>query len=150
MNRLHCALAFTLFAAAGCGGGAEFGSDRPATVDAEGVVTLNGEGVEGATVVLAPEFSGANAYTASAVSTSGGAFTLMAFPPDEGVVPGDYRVGVTKMESTGPTEPSASHEEAPPATSKNLLPEKFADPNASGLKVTIPAGGTTDLKIELK
>jgi len=120
-------------------------------VSGEGVLTFKGDPVEGATVVLAPEFPGATAYTASAITQSDGSFTLSAFPPDEGVVPGTYLVGVSKVEAPAAgAQPADSHEEYVPVETKNLLPAKYSDPNSSGLKLEIPAEGVTDLKLELQ
>ena len=139
--------------AIGCSGRSDdqWTEDRPATVPAKGVLTYKGQGVEGATVILAPESTGPEAYGASAATGSGGEFSLATFPPDEGAVPGRYRVGVTKFEAPQTAEPAASHEEAATvAPPKALLPEKYADPAKSGLTIEIPEGGKTDIKIELQ
>lgn len=150
MNRSHWILV-AIVAIAGCGGST--GADnRPETATGEGVLSFKGDPVEGATVVLAPEFPGATAYTASAITESDGSFTLSSFPPDEGVVPGTYLVGVSKVEAStaAAAEPAGGHEEYVPVETKNLLPAKYSDPNSSGLKIEIPAGGASDLKLDLQ
>jgi len=144
---------------AGCSGGQDAWSQKlPATVPAEGIVLLDGQPVEGASIVLDPVAPAKHA--ASAVTSSGGKFELKAFPSKEGAVPGSYQVGITKQVSTGqgaawkPKEfgEDAGHaEKSPPPTEwKNALPEKYETAQTSGLTVVIPEGGTSKLKIELK
>ncbi|MBA3312591.1 MAG: hypothetical protein M3552_06080 [Planctomycetota bacterium] len=138
---------------AGCGGGSdEWTEKRPATAPAEGKLTYKGEGVEGATVLLVPDAAGGEVYGASAVTRSGGAFALAAWPPQTGVVPGKYKVAVSKKVMPEMSEvPADSHDSdntAPPA--KNMLPEQYGDPNKSGLTLEVPATGKTDILLELK
>ncbi|HEX6986040.1 MAG TPA: carboxypeptidase-like regulatory domain-containing protein [Planctomycetaceae bacterium] len=145
-------LTIGLVAAAGCGGGEdEWEAKRPDTVPASGVVTYKGEPVEGATIVFAPATPGPDAYSASGTSEAGGEFSVYAFEPGEGAVPGKYNVAVTKLE-TAPQQELAEgqHDEGTPPPPKHLLPEKYADPTKSGITVEIPAEGTEDLKIELQ
>jgi hypothetical protein len=142
-----------VLAAAGCGGGDdEWTAKRPATVPASGTLTYKGAAVEGATVILAPANPKAGeSYGASAVTGSDGSFEFAAFPPETGAVPGQYKVGVTKVESTQAAAPQeGAHQETALPPPKNLLPEQYADPAKSGITVDIPAGGKTDIKIELK
>ena len=157
---IRCAaVSALLLLLAGCSDGEdEWTRELPETVPAGGVVLLDGKPVEGATVVFAPAPPGK--YPATAVTSSDGEFELKAFPSKEGAVPGSYQAGVTKNVETGagkPKDPSfygldAEHaEEAPPPIEyKNVLPQQYADPASSGLTVEIPAGGTSELKIELK
>jgi hypothetical protein len=154
VQRISSIAVVALLAAAGCGGGGEdeWAAKRPATVPASGTLTFNGEGVEGATVILAPaNATGGEVYGASAVTGSGGSFEFSAFPPEPGAVPGQYQVGVTKVESqqaAAPAEGAHSDTSLPPP--KNLLPEQFSDPTKSGITLEIPAGGKTDIKLDLK
>lgn len=156
-------LGFTIAAAAaawflcGCSGAPDkWMENLPDTVPAEGVLLLDGQGVEGAAIVLSPNDPGG--YAASAISGSGGRFRLQAFPTKEGAVPGSYQVVVTKNEQsdTGAWKPEdfgedAAHaaESPPPSTLKNVLPAQFADAKTSGVSVTIPPDGSSDLTIDL-
>lgn len=151
MKRIIVIAAIALLAA-GCGGGEdEWAAKRPETVPASGTLTFNGKGVEGATVILAPESPvGGEVYGASAVTESGGSFEFSAFPPETGAVPGKYKVGVTKVESQQAAAPAGAHSDTSLPPPRNLLPELFADPQKSGITLEIPVEGKTDIKIDLK
>jgi len=145
--RQRAALIIAAALLSGCGSADDkWKSDRPKVAPAEGVVTFQGAPIEGATIVFSPA-SGKNA--ASGITRSGGRFSLSAFPPDAGAVPGQYTVSIVKREQ--PAAPStASHDQAAPETSpKSLLPEKYSAPETSGLTADIPAEGKKDLKFEL-
>jgi hypothetical protein len=127
-------------------------------VPAKGIVLLDGQPLEGASVVFAPVAPGTHA--ASAVTGSGGKFELKAFPSKAGAVPGSYQVGLQKTVEAGRGEPlnpkefgvDAGHaEKAPPPTLyKSLVPEQYENAATSGLTAVIPDAGISDLKIELK
>jgi len=150
MIRRH-ALMVLLLAAAGCGGD-QWVEGRPKTVSAKGTLTLNGAPVDGATIVLSPaEAALGQGTSASALTASDGSFSLSAFPPNDGAVPGKYFASVTKKENPPVQAPAAgSHDEKAPPPPKDLLPKKFSDAKTSGLVVEIPPDGKTDIKIELK
>jgi hypothetical protein len=141
----------------GCSGAPDkWMENLPDTVPAEGVLLLDGKAVEGAAIVLSPNDPGG--FAASAISGSSGRFRLQAFPTKEGAVPGSYRVVVTKNEPSGsgawkPEDfgEDAAHAAAspPPSSMKNVLPARFADPKSSGVAVTIPPDGASDLTIDL-
>jgi hypothetical protein len=144
---------------AGCfGGGDQWTKDLPETVNASGVVLLNGQPVENATVVFAPVEPGT--HPAKARTNKKGEFTADAFPSKGGAVPGTYQVAVSKTIETTMTYPAfnpgedAEHAEAAGPTQgvgwKNVLPQQYANPFNSGLEVVIPPEGTKDIKIELK
>ncbi len=126
--------------------------EGPKTVTAEGIVTLNGTPVEGATIV----FIGDNGeYSAHGISDESGAFSLDSFEYKTGAVPGSYKVVVTKtVEITeGDAKPMKGEEakhagEGEQLGIKNDLPAKYENP-ANGLAFVIPEDGTTDLSVEL-
>jgi len=138
-----------LASVAGCGGGADDAAkrNRPKVVPAQGIVTYKGSPVTGATVVFSPT-AGTNA--ASALTDSSGRFSMSAFPPDPGAVPGQYKVSITKTEQAA-AQPAGGHDEPPAegAAPKSLIPEKYGSAETSGLVADIPEGGKTDLKFEL-
>src|SRR5437773_10785720 len=78
--------AFLVLAGFGCGG-----KDQPVKV--EGVVTLDGEPVEGAIVSFLPDEGGGR--FAHGLTAKDGSFRLTTYKPDDGALRGDYRVTVT-------------------------------------------------------
>jgi hypothetical protein len=145
----HSFVLCILFLAAGCGGGDT--SNRPPVAPAEGVVTVHGKPVEGATVVFIPtEGSTYGSYGAAAVTDDEGRFAAAAFPPDPGAVPGSYTVTISKTEAE--VEPEGRYEDvmyqrAPPA--KSAIPSKYANPKESGLTADVPEEGKTDFQFDL-
>ncbi len=144
-SRTRWLLTFALLA--GCGGSDDKWKDnRPKTVKAAGVVTLNGRPLDEAQIVLVPS---GGSHAGSALSNKDGEFSLQAFPPDDGAVPGKYNVMVVK--SLVPQNPDPGSPESKVAQyAKLLVPKKYTDPAKSGLTIEIPEAGTTELKLELK
>jgi len=136
----------------GCGGGDAFKAARPKTVSATGAIVYNGQPLDFALIVLSPEGTGGTA--AMCRSDADGNFSLDAFPPDRGAVPGKYRVSVTKTEApTVAVYDEGSHDAPMPKTDngpKSLIPPAFGDLNTSGLTIEIPADGSDALKLELR
>jgi hypothetical protein len=82
------AWAAALLVAVGCGGG----PDKPVKV--EGVVTLDGQPVDGATVMFNPLAS--NGRQATGVTGEDGKFRLTTYSTGDGALPGDYKVTIEK------------------------------------------------------
>lgn len=146
-----------LLAVVGCGKPSDkWMKNLPETVEARGVVLLDGKPAEGVAIVLAPAEAGG--HSAMGLSGSGGAFILKAFPSKDGAVPGTYKVGLTRSEQAASKAKQidwgedAAHAAASPATStvQNTLPAQYAEAAKSGLTLTIPPEGASDLKIEIK
>ena len=131
-------------------------------VPAEGVVTLNGEPVEGATVMFAPKKIDPSRPrgSAQALTDAAGKFKLTTLDPGDGVFPGDYYVTVTKDRVEGGMSldevkrrrenPDSADEPAPEQTLVRELPDQYADINSSGLDQTIPAEGNKNLELALE
>jgi hypothetical protein len=131
---------------AGCGGEEDkWKSERPAVAPASGTVTYKGDPVAGATVTLVPQGEGTGG---AGITQEDGSFTLKAFQ-DPGVVPGSYRVIITKREAPPQAGPEGGHDEGETPPPRDLLPSRYADPATSGITVEIPADGKDDLKFEL-
>jgi hypothetical protein len=132
--------------AAGCSSGTDkWKANRPKTVPATGTISLNGQPLEEAQVVLVPS---GGSHGASALSNASGMFALQTFPPDDGVVSGTYKVMVIK--SLVPQNPDpGSPESKVPQRAKLLIPKKYTDANTSGLEIVVPETGKTDIKLEL-
>ena len=149
--------------------GCSRGPSRPKTYPVSGTVTMNGQPVEGATVVFVPK-----AVATGASSSAGGAqaqgpqvatgetdaqgrYELGTFAKGDGAIPGEYLVKVFKYpKSTVQTGTGGSEEEyqppeenaPPPPAPKNLLPEKYANENTSGLSFTVePKANTFDIQL---
>lgn len=131
--------------------------DLPKTVNASGTITLDGSPVAGASIVIMQE-GGENRF-AHGVSDSSGRFSLKAFETKDGAVPGQYKATVSKtVEVAGKSAPksvqsdalAAGGETASNVSWKNDLPNKYNSPVTSGLSVTVPDNGVSDLSIELK
>lgn len=151
--RRACSSGLLLLSAAGCGSsGDEWTAKRPAVVPAQGVVTYQGKPVEGATVVLSPVAAGGPAYDAAAMTNSDGQFELSAFQPDPGAVPGKYKVAISKVEGPAASTKPLGHDEIAPnlGKTKYLVPQKYGNPETSGLTIEIPDEGKTDIKFELQ
>jgi len=118
----------------GCGGGDDKEKlKRPKVAPAQGVVTYKGSPVEGATVVFSPTSGSIAAY---ALTDSSGRFSMSAFSPDPGAVPGKYKVSITKKEQPSQSaQPAGGHDEpTPEIAAKSLIPERYA--NADGSQLT--------------
>ena len=150
-------IAASLLGFAGCGGG----GGAPGTVPATATVTLDGVPLAGATVTLAPQSEGVR--TAVGVTDASGQCTLLTAGAGQGVMPGQYKVAVSKVEAGGNTTP-ASQEDAtknyeedmkrafssapPPVT--NTLPTIYSDPETSGLMAEVIDGGENNFTYALK
>jgi hypothetical protein len=136
-----------LTALVGCGGAP---SDKLKTVPGQGVVLLDGQPLTKGTVTFSPAKAATGGATsilrpAQAAIGPDGKFELSTVAPGDGLLPGDYYVGVVAVEGDGFIDPSH-----PNVIPKSLIPEKYNNPAKSGISITIPATGSTDLKVELK
>ena len=80
-------------------------------------------------------------YAAVGQTDSNGRFELQTFEPQDGAVPGQYKIAVTKFEVI----------DLPNGGIKVtfFLPGMYRDPASSGLTAVVPPEGTNDLKLEL-
>ncbi|KAA0134236.1 hypothetical protein FYZ48_21885 [Gimesia chilikensis] len=138
----------------GCGGGTD--DERPARTSVSGTVTYNGTPVEGASIAFVP-VDQSNGRNANGLSNAEGLFQMGTFEGTDGVVPGDYQVMITKFETAETSEalpeddPNYDPNPKPQPPPENLLPEKYASAENSGLTVTVEDGNEiTDLKFDLQ
>ena len=144
----------------GCSGGTEGDADRPARTLVSGKVTYDGNSVEGATVVLVPSSQGGK--PATGLTDASGMFKLRTFETDDGALPGEYKVTVTKLKSAAenqvaeddpnyePPAEDGSDEDGSDGEPEHLLPEKYASAESSGLTASIPSEGeVNDLNFDL-
>lgn len=124
---------FALLIVAGCDSG------RPRPQPVSGMVTLKGQPIEGAQVMLFPE----GGRTATGLTDAAGKYALTTFEANDGALPGDHRVTIIK------NVPLPSTPENPYPGSRNELPSQFANPEQSGLTLSVPAGGRDDANFDL-
>ncbi len=122
------------FAIGGCG---ESAKPWEVLVPASGTVTFRGKPVQGAQVTLYPtnpDFP--SVVRPSAISGDGGEFSIGTFGTDDGLPAGEYRVAVVwhpLVDKGG----GASRGD-------NALPQKYAHPETSNLKVVV---GETETRL---
>lgn len=109
----------------------------PATVPVTGEVMLDGIPVEGALVLFFPTDKSAGIKTSSAETDAEGKFTLSTHVDGATYKPGAqvarYQVAVEKRDQSAPLDPTI-----PP---KHLLPQRYRDPNTSGLEADVQPQG---------
>ncbi len=130
-------------AVAGCGGDKSGMTVYPVI----GTVTQSGQPVVGALVGFAPAgtiegFAGAQVQTEADGNFEVTISATKGRAQQRGLPAGEYRISVIKMESPGGA-PSLDH---PP---KNILPEKYATPESSGLTTTVKAEGDNIVNLTL-
>ncbi len=142
-------IGLSLGCVAGCGGG-RGAADGPKTYPVTGTVTQGGKPVEGATILFV---SVDGKKSATGKTDSSGRYTLTTVKSGDGAVAGQYKVAITKFDTGGggavdmsdpnyaPPDPSK-----PAPVAKNLLPEKYASPDKSGLTATVKE--SSDNKID--
>lgn len=126
----------------GCGGQKK---DIPKTVPVTIKISYHGQRLAGANVLMVPQESGVRG--ASGVTDANGAAEMALPGLTKGVVPGRYRIAVSKVESSS-IDAATSAEEfykakqqaaGDPAASapKQVLPAKYANAQTSGLECTV-------------
>lgn len=144
---------------AGCTGG---GDDGPGYAAVSGVVTLDGNPVEGATVNFIPKGAGT---LSMALTDANGNFKLRTATGKVGAAIGDHSVTVTLVEQPPNTQvatddglaPAMPNEmgtapgraAAPAAKPLWLVPQKYSTPETSALTATVTSSGLSDHKLEL-
>jgi hypothetical protein len=129
------------------------------TIPVQGVITLDGVPLAGATVLFMPEGSGAG-RPASGYTADDGMFELMTYQPGDGALPGTYRVLIRKSEAAKDRDTAeqnalqrakAKYEEKAQQKSRNSsVPAVYASFDTSPLRCTVPVAGvlTVDLHTE--
>jgi hypothetical protein len=114
-------------------------SDRPRTYPVTGVVTYQGNPVEGATVTFIGE-----KYSATGRTDSQGRYKLTTFQAGDGAVPGDYQVTIMKMAAPNykddeSQEPSGDETGEEPNVQRPTpqIPVQYANPQTSHLRAKV-------------
>ncbi len=149
--------AMAILFSSGCGGSSASGVPTDAV---SGSVKFKGEPLAGATVTFIP-VGGAippgstdpetSVRTAVAKTDASGEFKLTTVNQNDGAIPGDYNITVTKLEERPAAPPSTDIAAPPPKPSpvKSLIPAKYGDPATSGLKATVKQGGPNRVELNL-
>ena len=114
---------------------------------ASGVVTLDGKPVDGAQVVFVP--AGEAKTGATGVTNTSGKFSLRAYQEKDGSIPGEYQVQISKTVKVELTGPKGSLDGGDPVRFEYGVPAKYTGAKTSGLKVTIPEKGISDINLAL-
>jgi hypothetical protein len=114
------------------------------TVPVTGVVTYQGQPVAEANVTFQSDQRGSFGTT-----DAEGRFRLQTFEPDDGALPGEYRVAISKVHITVPEFDEGHPQYVAPPPPKHLIPEKYAAANTSGLKASVVAGKENEFTFEL-
>ncbi len=150
-----CLVAICCLILVGCGGS----GNGPETVDAEGILTLDGQPIDGAVISCIPQK--APRHPARGASDKNGRFALTAFEGQDGAVPGEYKVlvsrtvevaGKAKKQDMSIFQEDAEHlteAETSGAQWKNDLPHKYAKVDETDLLLVIPETGSTSLELKL-
>lgn len=136
-----------MFLIAGCAGPAdEWAKKRPAVVPVSGQVLFQGKPVEEASISFS-QVDGS--YGANARTGGDGRFRLTTFKPNDGAVPGQYRVRVIKdiILSQGTVPPG--QDVATEVTIERMLPDKYRNFDTSGITKEVTASGPNELIVEL-
>lgn len=130
-------VALGLPAIAGCGG--EPGEKR---VPVAGVVTLDGEPLEGAEINFLHEKNPIGMLTGP-----GGKYNIPT-----GVVPGTYKVTVSKQEGLEEVPEGVAVAPMPGGTKDNpeTLPPHFSNPRLTKLQIIVPPEGTESANLDLR
>lgn len=124
-----------LVLAIGCGD-----DGRPPLVPVSGVVTLDNEPIAGAAVMFMPLAGG---RPAQGVTDAAGKFRLTTFDDNDGALVGNHQVTITKVEVTGMTATADGLSGVvDPSQIKEtwIIPQKYAQPDSSGLSATVANG----------
>jgi hypothetical protein len=133
----------------GCGG--------RGTTPVRGVITLEGTPIAGATVLFMPDGQD-EGRPASGFTSSDGTFRLMTYKPDDGALPGTYRVLIQKTEAAkdpGAAQQSALERAKARIEEKSLqkrrkptLPEAYARFNTTPLRCRVPVTGAVTFNLD--
>ncbi|MFG0261162.1 MAG: carboxypeptidase-like regulatory domain-containing protein [Novipirellula sp. JB048] len=132
------------------------GCNGPASVDGvvptSGTVKHQGQPVAGATVTFAPDGSG---RACSGMTDENGRFEVTTLQPNDGAMPGKYKILISKSEVIG----ALSHEETiayiekngkePTISVKESLPVKYKTAASSDLTAEVSEGAENDFTFDL-
>jgi hypothetical protein len=135
------------------------GSGHPQTVPVSGVVTYQGQPVAGAQVSFLAEGAARAGY---GTTDDAGKFQLSTYGANDGAVLGSHTVTIVKPTETvtgagmSPDDPDAGYAAAMAQAAqggsavKGVLPDKYANPNTSGLTADVTQAGPNEFTFALE
>lgn len=146
-------LALGLVCFTGCGNS----YNRPKLVKVSGTITLDGQPLAEASVVLEPAVMGKDkgSYNRSsnAVTDAEGKFQMTTYGENDGLPVGKYKVAVVKQTRKNPPgmDPEmATPEQLAKVVVKDIVPVKYNSMTTSGLEVEVTASGLQPATIALQ
>jgi len=125
-------------------------------VRGQGQILLDGAPLAGATVAFRAVPENAFPYSSIGVTDEKGEFTVRTFLPNDGIHPGQYRAMViAQVQINALSAEEIDRREAaglpiPNAVFRSLIPERYSDPDTSGIVVDIPDRGDRNIVINLQ
>ena len=148
-----------LFTAVGCGG-----PETEPPVPVSGKIMYKGKPVDGAQVTFLSKAQ-TGGRSASGRTGADGAFKLTTFKTDDGAIPGDYAITVSKSEKTTSQETDvakgvygadygammdAAAKGTPIAEKDSDLPLKYSNAAESGLERSVAKDSVNEFQIDLE
>jgi hypothetical protein len=121
----------TALLCAGCG------QKTSSVASVHGKVTLDGKPLPSGSIVTLPA-----AGRGASAPIQMGEFELSTFSKNDGAIIGTHKVAVTANESPQGTGPEA-------AAGKSLVPQRYSNPDTSGLTIEVKAGEVNTPTLEL-
>jgi hypothetical protein len=131
---------------------------RPETAAVTVTVTLNGAPLDGAAVSFQPVDSAGKG--AAGTTGADGRAKMMTFEPNDGAIPGKYRIAVSKsgaggsksmsMEEYGQMMKKVSPGGKSSGAPKQTVPQKYTNAATSGFEFDVLKGKENTLTLELK
>jgi hypothetical protein len=143
------AITFAAALCAGCNGYSQKANVEK-VVPAAGTLTYQGKPLESYQVALLPTDG---RRPATGITDAAGKFTLGTNNVGDGAPPGTHKVAIVWSPPRPAGEMGQETINDNPATlpkPKIKIPDKYSDPEKSGLVVEVPAGGAKDIKIDLQ
>jgi hypothetical protein len=148
-NRAAIAVGFATIFSGGCTGYSQKANIEKA-VPAAGTLTYQGKPLESYQVTLIPTDG---RRPATGITDAAGKFTLGTNNIGDGAPPGTHNVAIVWSPPRPAGEMGQETINDNPANMpkpKVKIPDKYANPEKSGIVLEVPAGGAKDLKIDVK
>ncbi|MEQ1831064.1 MAG: hypothetical protein ABL921_34270 [Pirellula sp.] len=134
--------------ALGCNSGDEWTAKRPKVYRASGTLKLDGQALEGATVIY---HSQSYDVSAQGISDKNGKFQLTTYDQGDGAVAGGHKVVITKrIFEEKKTKYNTPEENSVALIPKDLLHKRYSSPDTTTVQVEIKSTGTNDSVIEIE